>query len=678
MHNLHVHSMRARGRQARRHDPSRPVPHLYRGSRGMRARADVYATDHADMRGSGRLRWLMSTCLAAAVGAVAIIVVIYGSADPRDGADGLMPALARLSGGGPDNFRPMPEPQRPNDGLRWAIAKTDKLAMNSGAMSTRYIIHETLKQRRNGREYIYAKPYVRIVSRLAPVPPNYADVIPPFNPLKLYGDSNPVGSSEEGSNITQRNDVDVRVVELLGGFLPEEDGQELEAAEVDELVARAEAAEQAEGSAGNPQDQLVAPGDLKPITSTENTENDGPNSTILAKSTLDSDHTAEDIEDRQVRTVKVGPKDTLSKILAAAGAEPWLVTEMLESAKPIFEESALAAGQDVEITVVPSLTDPNDLEPVRFTVLGEGGQHIVTVGRSAAGEFVASATPSENDTALRLASVDSDRGTSSSLYAALYHAGVIESVPTETIQQILKTHAYETDFRRRIRSSDTVEYFFDLKNESAVDGPPGELLFTAISSAGEQSRYYRFRTPDGTVDFYDLDGNNSRKFLMRKPIRGEDLRLTSGYGVRYHPLLGVRKMHTGVDWAAPPGTPILAAGNGVIEEAGRKSAYGNYVRIRHANGYQTAYGHMQRLANGVAAGVKVKQGQVIGYVGSTGLSSGPHLHYEVLVNTRFVDPLSIQVPRERKLTGKELAEFQKERSRIDELMRRPAVMTANK
>ena len=134
-------------------------------------------------------------------------------------------------------------------------------------------------------------------------------------------------------------------------------------------------------------------------------------------------------------------------------------------------------------------------------------------------------------------------------------------------------------------------------------------------------------------------------------------------------------MHTGVDWACAPGTPIMAAGNGVIEEAGRKGEYGNYVRIRHANGYKTAYGHMSRFAPGVGAGVKVRQGQVIGFVGSTGLSSGPHVHFEVLVNNGFVDPMSIQVPRERQLAGKQLADFQKERARIDALMRRNPVAT---
>jgi murein DD-endopeptidase MepM/ murein hydrolase activator NlpD len=152
--------------------------------------------------------------------------------------------------------------------------------------------------------------------------------------------------------------------------------------------------------------------------------------------------------------------------------------------------------------------------------------------------------------------------------------------------------------------------------------------------------------------------------------------LASGFGVRFHPLLNTRKMHTGIDWAATPGTPILASGTGVIEEVGPKGQYGNYIRIRHANGYQTAYGHMSRFAQGVREGIKVRQGQVIGFVGNTGFSTGPHLHYEVLVNNRFVDPLSIQMPQERKLTGKQLADFQKERSRLDELMRRPPVRVA--
>ncbi len=375
--------------------------------------------------------------------------------------------------------------------------------------------------------------------------------------------------------------------------------------------------------------------------------------------------------------VKAGPSDTLTKILMNAGADKWQVREMLEPAKTIFPETALEPGQEVHITLVPSLTQQGRMEPVRFSVFGDGHEHRVTVSRSAAGEFVASATPPDDAAAVRAAISDGDQQMSS-LYASLYHASLVQSVPPETIQTILKVHASETDFRRRLRAGDQAEFFFDLKDESGTDGPPGDLLMTSITAGGETARFYRFRTPDGVIDYYDQDGNNSKKFLMRKPLRGDDVRLTSGFGIRFHPLLNERRMHTGVDWATTSGTPIVAAGNGTIEEAGRKGQYGNYVRIRHANGYQTAYGHMARISEGVGEGVKVRQGQVIGYVGSTGLSSGPHLHFEVLVNTRFVDPLSIQVPRERQLGGKELAEFQQERARIDDLMRRAPVMTASK
>jgi len=269
-----------------------------------------------------------------------------------------------------------------------------------------------------------------------------------------------------------------------------------------------------------------------------------------------------------------------------------------------------------------------------------------------------------------------DAAQASSLYYSIYNTVARQGISPDVILQILKIHAYETDFRQRVRAGDAFEFFFDLKEEEkGPEGGLGELLATSITSSGETRKFYRYRTPDGAVDYYDGQGNTSRKFLMRRPVRGEDVRLTSGFGMRRHPALQILRMHTGEDWACAPGTPIMAAGGGVIEEAGRKGEYGNYVRIRHPNGYKTAYGHMLRFAPGVSAGVKVRQGQVVGYVGTTGLSTGPHVHFEVLVNNSHVDPKSIQVPRERQLEGKQLAEFQKERLRIDEMMRRNPVST---
>jgi murein DD-endopeptidase MepM/ murein hydrolase activator NlpD len=400
-----------------------------------------------------------------------------------------------------------------------------------------------------------------------------------------------------------------------------------------------------------------------------------PATSLLQKSVFESDDLAEDLGGREVRVHRVQNGDTLPRILVRMGAEAWQARAMSDAARSALPEAALRPGFEVHVTMLPSITRFNRLEPVRFTVLGEGHDHKVTVSRNSAGEFVASGSPVD-ERIVRASLTSDDQPQSSSLYASLHYTAEQQGIPPEVILQILKIHAYETDFRQRVRAGDGFEFFFDVKEEErATDGNLGELLATSITASGDTHKFYRFRTPDGTVDYYDKQGNTSRKFLMRRPVRGEDVRITSGFGVRRHPILQIPKMHTGVDWACAIGTPIMAAGSGVIEEARHKGEYGNYVRIRHANGYKTAYGHMSRFAAGVSDGVKVRQGQIIGYVGTTGMSSGPHVHFEVLVNDSFVDPMSIQVPRERQLAGRQLADFQKERTRIDDLMLRNPVST---
>lgn len=630
--------------------------------------------DSAEARRGGRFRWFFSTCLAAAVGGVAIIVVIFGAADPNEGRGGVLPTLRRM---GEQTRLPEPTASQLN-GMKWALPKSDRLQAMVGAASTKFIVQESTRQRRGNRDYIHNKPYARIVARLGAVSVKSASAIPPFNPFKLYASESSVDdASDEDDGAGARasgGEVTLRVVELLGGLLPNEDGQEMDQQEVADLVYRAQEAQREE--AGMKPGFLPEGIDLAQAggTAARAPEPAPPYTSVLQKTTLETEDAGDDFEAREVRRVKVGRGETLTKLLHAAGADGWLARSMIEAARGIFPETALAAGQDVEFVMVPSLTKANRLEPIRFAIF-DGSEHKVTVSRNAAGEFIASAT-AVNDPGARLSGGASQQP-ASSLYVSLYQAALLQGLSTETIEQILRIHAYETDFRRRARLSDTIELFLDVKEEDkGTEGAPGELLFTAMTAGGDTQRYYRFRTPDSHIDYYDEYGNNSRKFLMPRPVRTEDARLASGFGVRFHPLLNTRKMHTGVDWATAPGTPILASGTGVIEEVGPKGQYGNYVRIRHANGYQTAYGHMSRFAPGLREGAKVRQGQVIGFVGSTGFATGPHLHYEVLVNSRFVDPLSIQVPQERKLTGKQLADFQKERSRLDELMRRPPVRVA--
>lgn len=657
---------------------ARPVglPQVYRG-RGRRTLHDIYDTEHGTAPPGGRFRWLFSTMLAATVGSVAILVVLFGSADPKDSSESFLPALQSMGTG------VMPAAITPNfrklDGLNWSTPKTDRMQVTSGATSTRFVIHETMKQRRNGREYILAKPYVRVVARLAPPPESARAAIPAFNPFKLYADASPIseGGDSEFEPSANPNAL-VRVQELLGGILPVEDGQQIDITEVAEIVARAEAAMRAPEADAPP---LVDAGDS--VRNSGRLAEAGPNTTILTKNAADDSYAdgSGDNDDGEVTVVRANKGERLEQILTRAGADRWQARAMIESARAIFKDSDLQPGLELHLTQVASLADPTRKEPARFSIFADGHVHKVTVKRGAGGEFEASATPFGSEAAVRaLLSDDGDEGQArgASLYAGIYHALMLQSVPAETIAQIMKVHAYDTDYRRRLRIGDQLEMFFDVKDEAAGDNQLGELLYTSITAGGESSRFFRYRSPDGSIDFFDDKGNNSKRFLMRRPVRGADVRLTSGFGLRFHPLLNDRKMHTGVDWAAPVGTPILAAGNGVIEHSGRKGAYGNYVRIRHANGYQTAYAHMHHIATNANVGVKVRQGQVIGYLGSTGLSSGPHLHFEVLVNTRFVNPMSIQVPREKQLDGKQLGEYQKERTRIEDLLHRAPVLSASK
>ncbi len=661
----------------------RGLPQVYRG-RGRKSLRDIMDRDHNDHHGSAPFRWLLSTCLAGVVGAVSILVVINGSSEDKNNNDGLIPALRRLQEGA---LLPPVLPKHPQvrAGLNWAAPKTDLLKISTGTTSTRYIIHDALKQKRDGRFYIRAKPYVRIVARLAPVPKDYADVIPPFNPFKLYADSKPVGAKDHDGDLVDENaNMNVEVVELIGGILPEEDGQELNASEVQEIVEKAQIEESFAAGISNLSNAIG--GDPLALEGLENANSDlletsalpPPNTTLLVKSVIEADVDADDLEGAKKVIVAVGDNDTLKALLIRNGSLEWQAEAMVEAASKIIAEPKINVGDEVHITLVPSAQREGKMEPTRFSLFGFGQQHRVTVARDEAGDFQASDKPITASGSNKIVLDEKEGGASSTLYASIYYACLLQNVPPETILKLMKVLAYTTDFRRRVSAGDTLEMFFDFNDKDVSNGPPGELMLVHLTSRGETSRFYRYRTKDQEVDFYDAKGNNSKKFLMRKPVRGSGVRLTSGFGMRHHPVLNRRRMHTGVDWAARPGTPILAAGRGTIVYAGRKGAYGNYVRIKHANGYNTAYAHMKRFGRGVKVGAKVRQGQVIGYVGTTGLSSGPHLHFEVLVNKRFVNPMRLKESRERQLTENELIDFRLEKARVDELIHRAPVMTSSK
>jgi murein DD-endopeptidase MepM/ murein hydrolase activator NlpD len=250
------------------------------------------------------------------------------------------------------------------------------------------------------------------------------------------------------------------------------------------------------------------------------------------------------------------------------------------------------------------------------------------------------------------------------LYDSLYETALKQDMPKPLIDTLVRVFGNDVDFQRSVAGGDSFDAFY---SDGDDDSGRPDLLFASITVHNETFRYYRFVTPDdNAVDFYDENGRSVRKFLMRSPV--PNAQMTSGFGLRFHPILGYSRPHTGVDWGAPIGTPILSAGSGTVLKAERSSSYGNHVEIQHANGYITTYSHMTGFARGIADGVRVRQGQVVGYLGQTGLATGPHLHYEVIVNGHFVDPMRVKLARTREMDGKVLSDFKRERDRIDTLM----------
>ncbi|HEV7437457.1 MAG TPA: M23 family metallopeptidase [Pseudorhizobium sp.] len=252
-------------------------------------------------------------------------------------------------------------------------------------------------------------------------------------------------------------------------------------------------------------------------------------------------------------------------------------------------------------------------------------------------------------------------------YDGIYRAALSYGMTADMTGLLVKLLASSVDLQAQLKPTDKIEAFFTVKDESGQATEQSELLYVNAHFGDTTTRFYRFQNPeDGTVDYFGADGKSIRQFLLRNPVPNG--RMTSGFGMRRHPILGFSRMHTGTDWAAPRGTPIIAAGNGVVESAGWASGYGNQTIVRHANGYVSSYNHQSAIAKGVKKGAKVTQGQVIGYVGSTGQSTGAHLHYELIVNGTKVDPMKIRLPGGKSLDGTHLARFKEERSRIDTLL----------
>lgn len=633
---------------------------------------DIFEPDEGVQRRGRPFRWLLSTLLAAVVGVAISGIVIYGSLRRTDSGADIMQQLEEAS-------RPLVEARRRSEqGLPWLTPKESRLQVATSALTIRQIIHEQIRVRKDGKPFLQVKPYLRLSVRLAPASPDYADRIPSFNPLELF-ENTVAAAAVAGAGNPGYGTVTSTVVELLDGRLPASDGQSFADFEIAALVKTAIETEPDAVSVrfGGDDETGSADGDLADgaLINAMPAGLEPQGVTVLRRSPSAFDGTPVSLEKREVRVVTAKADDTMQSILEDNGAPSWQAREIAFAADQILKGEPLNAGDQLYITTVPSLDRNAKVDVMKLSLFAEGQIHRVSIRRTATGQFSASTEPDQS--ALIQAMSNDNEKKLSTLFAAVYATGLAQNLTEEHIMSIVRVHAHDVDFQRPVQPGDQLELFFTLSSEGEAQ-VPGELVYTALSTGGQTRRFWRFRSQDGTIDFFDRSGQNARRFLLRKPVRGENVRLTSGFGMRRHPLLNRLRPHNGIDWAARPGTPILAAGKGTIAFAGRRGAYGNFVRIEHANGYETAYAHMQRFAPSTQVGRQVRQGEVIGYVGTTGLSSGPHLHFEVRVNQRHVDPLKIRVGRERNLNGRELGEFQRERERIMSVLRSPPIRTAQR
>jgi murein DD-endopeptidase MepM/ murein hydrolase activator NlpD len=342
--------------------------------------------------------------------------------------------------------------------------------------------------------------------------------------------------------------------------------------------------------------------------------------------------------------------DTLAGVLIKAGLDTGEAQSVVNKVAKHFEMRDLRPGQVFDVTLEPADTSTGyQLADLSFAI---DPIKTIEVKRTDSDELIANLHEKEVSKQREARQVI----VKGSIYASADRA----NIPDRVTSNAIKLFSYAVDFQRDVKAGDKLEVLYDsYQTPDGYIARTGDIIFARLNVGGRQHAIYRYEDSQGKVDYYTEDGRSIRKStgLMRTPVAYG--RMSSGYGMRKHPILGYTKMHTGIDFAAPVGTPVFASGDGVVERVGRFGAYGNYVRIRHSSKVSSAYAHLSRYAKGLRVGSKVKQGQVIAYVGNTGRSTGPHLHYEILVNNVHVNPSSVKYTGDNSLKGKELQNFKR-------------------
>jgi len=622
------------------------------------------------------VQWFSGTILTGLCGAALIGGAVFAS------LDGEM-TFARV-------------PERVESALRGAfgandhtvtLRKSDRLPPPGESTAARNVVRVSTVTRVGNRDVMRVRPFVRISGNLSMTTSDLSSKIPPFNAQRMLNDvgSSAPSPSDDPNSAAAEPDAEVSfVTKDLATVLPKAKITAVVA--LDDILMRVRDAANWRGNgagvryalANATADASGAQSDIKLAYAAEGASSDPyagfetrvvPENVTLLPKTKDQ-ITGGNPTGERVHTVKKG--DSVTSVLRDQGATPDEARAIAATLGARGRDGGLKEGEKLRILMAPASSAPDArLQPYRVIVANDTAIEAVAalsdLGRYVAVDVQSMNTVTETADNTNNNDDDDDDGSGVRLYQSIYETAMRNKVPTPVIEDMIRIYSYDVDFQRKVQPGDSFDVFYAGEDEGSSAADKNDVLFASLTVGGETKKYYRFQTPDdGVVDYYDESGKSAKKFLVRKPVN--DAIMRSGFGGRRHPILGFVKMHTGVDWATAYGTPIFASGNGVLEKVGLEGGYGKYIRIKHNNGYETAYGHMSAFAKGMEVGKRVRQGQVIGFVGSTGMSTGPHVHYEILVNGRFVDPMRIKLPRGRSLDGPLMANFEKERDRMDTMM----------
>jgi murein DD-endopeptidase MepM/ murein hydrolase activator NlpD len=600
------------------------------------------------------IRWLAATVLTALSGASLMSGAVYAALD------------------GEYRFASLPEIARivlktAGERLSNTTNKADRISLLGEHALARQIIRVSTTTKSGDREIVRVRPFVRVATNLALTPSSFAASVPPFNPVKLMAEADPEERPDDIPQAEPSGDLTIVMRDLamvspatrvVGALRPEDVMMKLrETIEADKTGGKSLPSLAGSTIGGVFSGRLAYAVEGGPRSAIDDIPATFENMNSFGKTS--SEVTGGN--NWSERTVVAKKADSLGSILRDIGADPKAQSAVVYAFGPRGKEGGLKEGQRVRLLVQRG--ESGQIQPLRVSIFSDQG-HEGTVALADNGRYVTVEEPRDMGFAM-IGDDEDDDGKGMRLYQSIYETALKNEVPKGMIDNMIRNFSFDVDLQRKVRAGDSFDVLY-----ANDEGDGNDVLYASLVTGGEQRRYYRFQTnDDGIIDFYDEAGKSAKKFLVRKPMAGGIFR--SGFGARNHPILGYVRAHTGVDWSDDIGTPVFAAGNGVVVEADWSSGgYGRRIELQHLNGYMTTYSHLSGFARGIESGVKVRQGQVIGYIGSTGLSTGPHLHYEVLINGSFVDPMRVKLPRGRELDGPVLDDFERERARIDGILDR--------